>query len=217
LGRSVNSIFGYVAEGLFTTQAEVNNSAVQPGKGLGRIRYADLNGDGVINNDDQEYIGNFDPKFCYGLNVNLKYKNWGLSFFFQGVQGNSVYNVYKSVTDFTSLDPGANWGTRVLDAWTPQNPNSTIPALTLVDNNDEGRGSSYFVENGSYCKLRNLQISYSLNDALKKYKIRNAKVYIQGSNLLTIKSKSYTDPDPENSTNEFPIPMIMTAGFDFSF
>lgn len=217
LGRSVNSIFGYVTEGLFTSAAEVQNSAIQPGKGLGRIRYKDLNGDGVINNDDQTYIGNFDPKFSYGLNVNLKYKNWGLSFFFQGVQGNSVYNVYKAVTDFTSLDPGANWGTRVLRAWTPQNPNSTIPALTLVDNNNEGRGSTYYVENGSYCKLRNLQLSYNLNDALKKYKIRNAKVYLQGSNLLTIKSKSYTDPDPENATNEFPIPLIMTAGFNFSF
>lgn len=217
LGRSINSIFGYVTEGLFTSQAEVQNSAAQPGKGLGRIRYKDLNGDGVINNDDQQYIGNFDPEFSYGLNVNLKYRNWGLSFFFQGVQGNDVYNVYKAVTDFTSLDPGANWGTRVLQAWTPQNPNSTIPALTLVDNNDEGRGSTYYVENGSYCKLRNLQLSYNLNGALKKYKIRNAKVYIQGSNLLTIKSKSYTDPDPENSTNEFPIPLIMTAGFDFSF
>ena len=216
LGRSINSIFGYVADGLFTTQAEVNNSAAQPGKGLGRIRYADLNGDGVINNLDQQYIGNFDPKFSYGLNVNVKYKNFNLSFFFQGVQGNDVYNTYKEITDFTSIDPGVNWGTRVLQAWTPQNPTSTIPALTLVDNNDEARGSSYYVENGSYCKLRNLQLSYNLNDALKKYKIRNAKVYIQGSNLLIIKSKSYTDPDPENSTNEFPIPVITTIGFDLS-
>lgn len=217
LGRSISSIYGYVAEGLFTTQAEVNNSAVQPGKGLGRIRYADLNGDGVINNEDQQYIGNFDPDFSYGLNVNLRYKNWGFSFFFQGVQGNSVYNTYKAITDFTSLAPGANWGTRVLQAWTPQNPNSTIPALTLVDNNNEARGSTYFVENGSYCKLRNLQISYNLGDALKKFKVHNAKVYIQGSNLLTIKSKSYTDPDPENSTNEFPIPVVTTVGFDLSF
>ena len=217
LGRSISSIYGYVAEGLFTTQAEVDNSAAQPGKGLGRIRYKDLNGDGVINNLDQQYIGNFDPDFSYGLNVNLRYKNWGLNFFFQGVQGNSVYNTYKTVTDFTSLDPGANWGTRVLQAWTPKNPTSTIPALTLVDNNDEARGSTYYVENGSYCKLRNLQLSYNLGDALKKFKIHNAKVYIQGSNLLTIKSKSYTDPDPENSTNEFPIPVITTVGFDLTF
>jgi TonB-linked SusC/RagA family outer membrane protein len=216
LGRSINSIYGYVADGLFTTQTQVDNSAVQPGKGLGRIRYKDLNGDGVINNLDQQYIGNFDPKFSYGLNVNVKYKNFNLNFFFQGVQGNSVYNTYKAITDFTSLAPGANWGTRVLQAWTPQNPTSTIPALTLVDNNDEARGSTYYVENGSYCKLRNLQLSYNLNDALKKYKIKNAKIYIQGSNLLTIKSKSYTDPDPENSTNEFPIPVVTTIGFDLS-
>jgi len=112
------------------------------------------------------------------------------------------------------LDPGANWGTRVLSAWTPQNPTSTIPALTLVDNNNEGRGSTYYVENGSYLKLRNLQLAFNFGDILKRFSIPNAKVYIQGENLLTIKSSGYTGPDPENSTNEFPIPVIMSVGLN---
>lgn len=217
LGHSINSVYGYVAQGLFTSQAEVNNSAAQPGKGLGRIRYKDLNGDGVINSDDQTFISNGDPDYTYGLNFNLKYKNFDLAMFFQGVQGIKVYNSYKTYTDFTSIWPGTNWGTRVLNAWSPQNPNSTIPALTLVDNNNEGRTSTYFLENGSYMKLRNLQIGYNLKNALRKIKIQNARVYLQGSNLFTIKSKSYTATDPENPSGAYPIPTITSIGLDLSF
>ncbi|MCR8558842.1 TonB-dependent receptor [Mucilaginibacter sp. BJC16-A38] len=217
LGRSVNSIFGYVADGLFTTQAEVDNSAVQPGKALGRIRYKDLNNDGIINDKDRDYIGSFDPDFSYGLNTTLRYKDFDFTFFLQGVQGNDVYNTYKQLTDFTSLQPGANWGSRVLRAWTPQNPNSTIPALTLVDRNNEGRGSSYFVENGSYLKLRNVQLGYNLKKAFKTLKIHDARVFIQANNLLTIKSSSYTATDPENSTNNFPIPIVTSIGINATF
>jgi TonB-linked SusC/RagA family outer membrane protein len=217
LGRSVNSIFGYVADGLFTTQAEVDNSAAQPGKGLGRIRYKDLNNDGVIDDKDRDYIGSFDPDFSYGLNTTLHYKAFDFTFFLQGVQGNDVYNTYKVLTDFTSLQPGANWGTRVLQAWTPQNPTSTIPALTTVDRNNEGRGSSYYVENGSYLKLRNVQLGYDLKKALKGLKVQNARIFIQANNLLTIKSKSYTATDPENAVNNFPIPIITSLGVNVTF
>lgn len=217
LGHSVNSIFGYVADGLFTTQADVDNSAAQPGKGLGRIRYKDLNGDGVINDKDRDYIGSFDPNFSYGLNTTLRYKAFDLTFFLQGVQGNDVYNTYKILTDFTSLQPGANWGSRVLQAWTPQNPTSTIPALTTVDRNNEGRGSSYFVENGSYLKLRNIQLGYDLKKSIKGLKIQNARIFIQANNLLTIKSSSYTATDPENAVNNFPIPIITSLGINVTF
>ena len=217
LGRSVNSIFGYVAEGLFTTQSEVDNSAAQPGKGLGRIRYKDLNGDGVIDNKDQDYIGSFDPNFSYGLNTSIKYKEFDFTFFIQGVQGNDVYNTYKVLTDFTSLQPGANWGSRVLQAWTPENPNSTIPAVTTVDRNNEGRGSTYFVENGSYLKLRNVQIGYDLKNVVKGLKIHDARIFIQANNLLTIKSKSYTATDPENAVNNFPIPIVTSLGVNVTF
>ncbi len=217
LGHSINSIYGYVAEGLFTSQAEVNNSAAQPGKGLGRIRYKDLNGDGKIDANDQTYISNGNPNFTYGLNFNLTYKNFDLALFFQGVQGIQVYNMYKNYTDFSSIWPGTNWGTRVLDAWSPTNANSTIPALTLVDRNNEGRTSTYYLENGSYLKLRNLQIGYNLKNALRAIKIQNARVYLQGNNLFNVKSKSYTATDPENPNGAYPIPAITSIGLDLSF
>jgi hypothetical protein len=153
----------------------------------------------------------------YGLNTSIGYKNFNLTFFFQGVQGGLVYNSYKYLTDFTSLAPGSNWGTRVLKAWTPQNPNSTIPALTITDNNNEGRPSTYFYESASYLKLRNVQLSYDLKNALSKWKMQRAVVYLQASNLHTFKSSSYTGPDPENPGNAYPIPVITTLGINFSY
>lgn len=217
LGHSINSLYGWETQGLFTSQQEVTNSAVQPGKGLGRIRYKDLNGDGVIDANDRAFISNGDPDFTYGLNISVKYKGFNLTAFFQGVQGIQVYNSYKTYTDFTSLWPGTNWGTRVLNAWSPQNPKSTIPSLTLVDTNNEGRESTYFLENGSYMKLRNLQLGYDLGNLLKGAKVRNARIYLQGSNLFTIKSKSYTAADPENPGGAFPIPTITSIGIDLTF
>jgi len=217
IGRSPNSMFGYVVQGIFQNQDEVTNSAAQPGKGVGRLRYKDLNGDNVINQNDETYIGNGDPDFTYGLNTNIGYKGFGLTFFLQGVYGGQVNNTYKGLTDFTSLAPGSNWGTRTLGAWTPQNNKSTIPALTLVNNNDEGRFSTYFVESGSYLKLRDIQLSYDLKRAFKDMKLSRATVYVQASNLLRFKSSLYTGPDPENPGNGYPIPVITTIGVNFSY
>jgi hypothetical protein len=217
LGRSVNSLFGYVADGIFQNQAEVDGAAAQPGKGVGRIRYKDLNGDKIIDDKDRDYIGSGDPDFLYGFNANISFKNFDFSFFLQGVQGNDVNNTYKNLTDFSSLQPGANWGSRVLNAWTPQNTSSTIPALTTVDRNNEGRFSTYFIEKGSYLKLRNVQLGYNLKGILSKYKVQNARIYVQASNLINIKSKSYTAPDPENPGNGFPIPVITSIGLNVSF
>jgi len=217
LGRSINSMYGYVVQGIFQSQAEVNSSAAQPGKGIGRLRYEDLNNDGVIDQNDEKFIGNSDPDFIYGLNTAINYKAFSVTFFFNGSQGGQVYNSYKYLTDFTSLAPGSNWGTRVLNAWTPSNNTSAIPALTLNNNNDEGRPSTYFLESGSYLKLRNIQLSYDLRNALKKLKVSRATVYIQASNLFTVKSSSYTAPDPENPGNAYPIPVITTIGLNLSY
>ena len=217
LGRSINSTFGYVSDGLFTTQAEVDNAPDQVGKGLGRIRYKDLNGDKVIDDRDRDFIADGNPKFLYGLNFEFAYKNFDLSFFLQGVQGNDVYNDFKTYTDFSSLWVGTNWGARTLNAWTPKNPNSTIPALTLVNRNNEGRTSTYFFENGSYLKLRNIQLGYNLKSLLRSSKIHSARIFVQGSNLFTVKAKSFTAADPEIPTNAFPIPALGTIGLNVSF
>ncbi len=216
LGHSINSTFGYVADGLFRSQKEVDDYATQIGKGVGRIRYKDLNSDGVIDDKDRDYIGKGDPDFTYGLNVTLEYKHFDLTFFLQGIQGIQVYNTYKTYTDFSSIWPGTNCGARTLDAWTPQHPNASIPALTLVDRNNENRTSTYFLESGSYLKLRNLQLGYNFQHMFSK-RLQTARVYLQGSNLLTLKNKGFTATDPENPNNAYPIPVIGTIGLNLSF
>lgn len=218
LGRPINSMYGYVADGLFRTQSEVDNSAAQSGKGLGRIRYADLNGDGIINDKDRTWIGNPNPGFMYGLNINFSYKNFDLSTFWQGITDIDVINAKKYQTDFWSVDDvGSNKGTRLLNAWSPQNPNSDIPALTTIDSNAESRFSTYYVENGSYLKLRVLQLGYTLpKSILDNYNMSNFRIYASVQNLLTIKSKSFTGIDPESPAFGYPLPITINFGVNFS-
>ncbi|MDP4269591.1 MAG: TonB-dependent receptor, partial [Bacteroidota bacterium] len=200
LGRPLGSYYGYVADGLFKTQDEVDNSAVQNGKGLGRIRYRDINGDGVINDKDRTWIGVPHPDYTYGLNINLEYKGFNLTLFFNGV-GRVDLNNYavKSFTDFWSVrETGSNKGTRLIGAWSVSNPNSNIPALTQTDANNEARFSTYYIENGAYCKLKNAELGYTVpQKALKKVGLSSLHLYVSGQNIMTIKSSSFTGVDPE--------------------
>lgn len=212
------SIVGYVAEGIFQSQAEVDASG-QANARVGGLKYADLDNSGSITDADQTWIYNPVPKFSYGLNIALTYKNFDLSMFWQGVCDKDVYNNQKFQTDFWAVnDPGSNKGERVLDAWTTANTGSTIPALSTQNTADEGRASSYFVENGSYLKLRNLQFGYSLpQNLLSKLKMTNARVYVSGQNLLTIKSKSLTCTDPENPDWNYPLATSVSFGVQIGF
>jgi hypothetical protein len=233
LGRSDLAEFGYIADGIFQNQAEVDAYANQPGKGVGRIRFKDIGGldangnyvdkpDGVVNDLDRTFLGDPNPKFEYGFDLSISYKGFDLAAFFQGISGAKVYNQYKNLTDFTSIWPGTNFGTRTLDAWSPTNTGSTIPMLTLTDTNNEGRYSSYFIENGSYLKLRNLQLGYTIpKNKLDFLKISKARIYIQGQNLLTVKdnkgSDKYTGVDPENPNFAYPIARSFTLGLNVTF
>ena len=212
------SIVGYVANGIFQNQAEVDASG-QANARVGGLKYADLDGNGSITDADQTWIYNPVPKFSYGLNIALTYKNFDLSMFWQGVCDKDVYNNQKFQTDFWAVnDPGSNKGERVLEAWTTANTSSTIPALSTMNTADEGRASSYFVENGSYLKLRNLQVGYSLpSNILSKLKMTNARVYLSGQNLLTIKSKSLTCTDPENPDWNYPLATSVSFGVQIGF
>jgi len=218
LGRSVNSLFGYVTDGIFKSQEEADQYADQPGKGIGRLRFKDLNNDGVINTLDQQYLGVSAPLYEYGLTLNLQYKKFDFNIFLQGVFGRQIYNSFKQRTDFASLWAGINYGQRILDAWSPDNADASIPAPTLVDNNNEGRMSTYFIENGRYLKLRQASLGYRF-DQLPFFK--TLRVYITGDNLFTVKDRSGTDAftafDPENPNNTFPIPRNITFGLNASF
>lgn len=217
--RPFGSIVGYVFDGLFQNQEEVLAYG-QDNARVGGMRYADLNGDGKITADDQTWIFNPVPDLSFGLNVELNYKNFDFQMFWQGVLGQDVYNNQKFQNDFWSVtDAGSNKGVRVLDAWLPNvNANSTIPMLTTNNKGDEGRASSYFVENGSYAKLRTLQIGYNLpNSLLEKLRMSKARVYVSGQNLLTIKSSSLTCTDPENPNWAYPIPTSVSFGLQLDF
>lgn len=210
---------GYVFDGLYQTKEEVLASG-QDNARVGGMRYKDLDGNGKITPDDQTWIFNPVPDLSFGLNIELTYKNFDLQMFWQGVLGQDVYNNQKFQNDFWSVtDAGSNKGQRVLDAWLPEvNAKSTIPMLSTNNNSDEGRTSSYFVENGSYAKLRTLQVGYNLpNSILEKLRMTKARVYVSGNNIATIKSNSLTCTDPENPNWAYPIPTSFTFGLQLNF
>ncbi len=220
LGRPLGSYFGYVADGLYTSADEVANSAESVGKGLGRINYVDLDGNGIITDDDRTWLGSYHPDLTYGLNITASYKGFDVSMFWQGVVGNTVVNEAKYHTDFWSVkENGSNKGSRLLDAWSPTNTDSNIPALTLVDANNENRFSTYALESGSYLKLRNLQVGYTL--PIKSSTLKKLRVYLGGQNLITIAKwwgdDQFTGIDPENPGWGYPVPTNITAGLNVTF
>ena len=218
VGRSPSSHFGYVADGIFQSQEEVDEHANQPGADVGRIRYKDLTGDGEITDQDRTWLGTAIPDFEYGFGVDLAYRNFDLSFFMHGLQGPDVYNSMKMFTDFTSIWNETNWGQRTLDAWSPDNPDSEIPALTLSDTNNEERMSSYFIENGSFLKLREIRLGYNFSESLiQRIGASELSLFIQGENLLTISSPDFTGPDPENPGNAFPYSRNLMTGINVKF
>ena len=216
--KPYGSIVGYVVDGLFQSREDVLASGQENAR-VGGLKYADLDGNGVINEQDQDWIFNPVPNFSWGLNVELSYKNLDFSMFWQGVAGVDVYNNQKFQTDFYSItDAGSNKGNRMLDAWTTANTGSLIPALTTNNVGAENRASSYFVENGSYAKLRQVQLGYNLPQSLlNKVKMSSARVFISGHNLLTIKSSSLTCSDPENPNWAYPNSTSVSFGLQVGF
>lgn len=233
LGHSDNIHFGYIADGIFQNQAEVDEYADQPGKGIGRIRYKDIGGldangnfvyepDGKVDDLDRTFTGDPNPDFIFGFNASFEYKGFDLNMFFQGIYGADVYNEYKHLTDFTSIWSGTNFGDRTLDAWTTDNTSSTIPMLSLTDSNNENRASSYFIENGSYVKLRNLQLGYNFPARMiQQLSLSSARLYIQGQNLFTLKdgkgADQFTGVDPESPGFAYPNPTSFTIGINLTF
>jgi TonB-linked SusC/RagA family outer membrane protein len=213
LGHSQFDIFGFKSNGLFQSQAEVDAAPKQIGAGPGRIRYVDINKDGKIDDLDRTWIGSSLPKLEYGLRVDLSYKKFDVSIFGSGVAGKTGFDVY---TLFNSLMRSReNVGPGVFNAWTNTNKNTTVPALTLTDNNNEGRGSDYFFVNASYFKLRNVQFGYTLNGNKIFNKVR---IFGMAENIFWIKSKKYTSPDPERiDLDPVPIPRTFTLGINASF
>lgn len=195
-GEPMGVYYGYVADGLFRTEEEVYNSADQEGKGLGRIRYKDLDGNGVIDEDDRCVIGDPNPDFSLGLNLSFKYKQFTLSTFFTGEFGFDIYNIVKKQLDFMGTGlRDINHGADILNAWSTDNPNSSIPALALTDANNELRMSTYFVEDGTYFKMKYIKLQYDLPSKIAKKFCQGLSVYGQVENVFTLTGYSGLDPE----------------------
>lgn len=213
IGHSQFDIFGYKTNGLFQSQSEVDAAPKQIGAGPGRIRYVDVNADGKIDDLDRTWIGTTLPKLEYGLRIDMSYKKLDLSIFGSGVAGRTGFDVY---TVFNNLMRSReNVGPGVFNAWTSKNTSTDVPALTLKDNNNEGRTSDYFFVNTSYFKMRNVQLGYNIQP---KAIFSRLRVYAMAENLLRFKSKSYLSPDPERiDLDPVPIPRTFTFGVNASF
>jgi len=197
-GHPVQSFYGWVVEGIFQDSADVNKHATQTGgTGPGDLMFKDLNGDGKIDNNDRTFLGSFIPKFSYSLNLGANYKNFGLIVFFQGVQGNKIYNALRTTTE--GMVRFFNAGTRVLEAWTPSNTNTDVPRAESSDPNQNARPSTRFLEDGSYLRLKNVMLSYNIPEtalqSITKGVIKSFRIYASAQNILTF--TKYTGYDPE--------------------
>ena len=196
-GQPMGVYYGYVSDGIFKTADEVSNHAIQEGKGLGRLKFRDITGDGVVNEEDRCIIGDPNPDFAMGLSLTAHYKNWSLSTFFTGEFGFDIYNGTRKQLEFMTYgNLYTNRGKDVLKAWTPDNPGSSIPALTTVDDNNETRMSTYFVEDGSYFKCKYLKLAYKFDQPwMKTIGLSALSLYGQIDNVFTITGYSGLDPE----------------------
>ena len=214
VGQPISSFYGRVVEGVFRDAAEVSGSPdqgfVNDAAGVGRFKYSDLNGDGIINDDDRTFIGSPHPDFTYGINLSAGFIGFDMSMFFQGSSGNDIYNYEKIFTDFPTFFNG-NRSTRVLNSFNATtNPTSNLPALSQSITNSETSANTFFVEDGSFFRLKNLQIGYTLPGHITdKAKMSSVRFYFQGTNLFTI--SGYSGVDPEIISNRG----NLTLGIDF--
>lgn len=207
VGRSVGELFGYQTAGIFQTVDEVKNHALQTNAAPGDIRFTDTNGDKVINSLDRIYLGSAIPKLYFGGNFNASYHNFDLSFFLQGNAGNKVYNgVYRDLM-------GMQYSNSHVDAlkfWSPTNTNTSVPRPVIGDPNANNRDSDRYVESGSYVRLQNAQIGYSVPASLlNKIKgISKVRAYVSGQNIFLITKYKGLDPD-------FISDGLFSRGFDY--
>jgi TonB-linked SusC/RagA family outer membrane protein len=214
VGQPISSFYGRQVTGIQQTGADA-----------GRLQYAEIDGVAGINDGDRTVIGSPHPDFTYGININMEYKNFDLMMFWNGSQGNDIYNYSKIFTDFPTFFNG-NRSTRVLDAWTPANGSNTQPALSESITNSETQPNSFFVEDGSYLRLKTLQLGYTFSDVkIKNAGVDSIRLYLSGANLLTF--TDYDGLDPEVASNSaltigvdegtYPLPRITTVGLNINF
>lgn len=210
-GYPIGGFWLIPTDGYFNSVEEVqayqkDGVLIQPSAEPGDIRFKDTNNDGTINDKDRVYCGSPFPKFTYSINGNLTYKNWDFSIGFQGVAGNKIYNATR--LELEDVTRGTNYLSTTLDCWTPENQDASVPRLIWTDPNRNSRPESdRYLENGSYFRLRSLQVGYTFPNVWFHGLIQKARVYFNAENLFTITSYSGYTPDV-NSTD------VYSRGFD---
>jgi hypothetical protein len=206
-GEAIGSFYGYTTAGIFQNAAEVTNyvnkdgDIYQPAAKPGDIRFADINNDGVIDDKDRSIIGHGLPDFLYSLNATLRYKQFDLTLFFNGVAGNDIYNeVDNIINSFDSR--GFNTKSDFYDTrWHGEGTSTTTPRATFLDGNNNRRTSNRYVQNGSYLRLKNAMIGYNLPAAwMSRAGFTQARVYASAQNVFTV--TKYKGFDPELYTND---------------
>jgi TonB-linked SusC/RagA family outer membrane protein len=219
-GEELNSFYGYTSDGLFQTQEEIDNNPTQPNQSdlkPGDIKLVDINDDGVIDDDDRSIIGSPNPRYEYGFNFSGEYKGFDLNLFVQGVAKAENYffgapNEGPAYEIFTT--------TRVLDRWTPDNPNASFPRLEAASNKNNYLFNDFWIRDASYLRLKNIQIGYSIDKKLlKKMQIDRLRIYTGATNLLTITNiESGLDPETyDGRPNYYPPITTYTIGLQITF
>ncbi len=208
-GYPIGSFFLYKMEGIFQSQEEIDASPFQSvDTRPGDVKFADINGDNVIDDKDRAHLGNPFPDFNYGLQANFAYKNFDLSILGQGVQGNDVYFLFGNFA-YETQSRGFNSYREILNRWTPTNTNTDIPKVSVDDRNGNRRVSTRFLEDGSYFRIRNITLGYNFKELLKTNAIGGLRVYLSVQNAFTFTKYPGLDPEIQANTND-------TRGFNVS-
>jgi TonB-linked SusC/RagA family outer membrane protein len=225
-GHPAGSFYGYLTDGIFQTQAEVDNHAIQTdGKdpynrtAPGDIRFRDLNNDGVVNEQDRTYLGNPTPTWTFALNNALAWRGFDLEIYLQGVAGNRIFNANR--VSLEAMSVAQNQSVAVLDRWRGENTSTGVPRAIFGDPNKNARVSDRFVEDGAYLRLKNVSLGYTLPAAItRKAYVASCRVYLSGQNLLTL--TRYTGFDPEAGSSGidnslYPLTRSLNAGIEIVF
>lgn len=201
-GYPVGSFFLYKMEGIFQSQAEIDASPFQnKDTRPGDVKFADLNGDNKIDDKDRAHLGSPFPDYIYGVNLNFGWKNFDLSVLGQGVYGNDIYFLYGNFA-YETQARGFNSYKEILNYWTPENPNTDIPIVSLDDRNGNRRASTRFLEDGSYFRLRNITLSCDLKRWMKTPAISSLRLYATAQNALTLTKYPGLDPEIQANSND---------------
>ncbi|WP_052272724.1 TonB-dependent receptor [Flavihumibacter solisilvae] len=223
IGQPFGRTLGYVAQGLFTDSTEILKSPDQNILGAtrpGDIKYKDINGDGKIDQFDRVFIGNPTiPELTFGFGASIVYKNFDLSFLLQGA---ARVSFIANPKPFAEVDKSSGVLTIMEDRWTKENQNihATFPRLGVGSQDNNYVASTHWLENGSYARLKQLEIGYSLSNRFfnnSKW-MKSFRVYCSGLNLFTISSFKWWDPESKNSTGMYyPVQKVLNVGLDIKF